>query len=162
TISPDGSQAICVDDWNVRVWDLKSGKLVHVWPLPGDTLEVRPQRRFGDRTDESFVGGVSEDGRIAVRLSQQSDDNKVTGLAAVWHLPAGRKLRSLSVRGMPAFAALTVSPDGRTVVTADYHPRPFRLRAWDVRTGEGRVLGAHDGQILQVRFIDGGRKIVVL
>lgn len=161
TISPDGSQAICVDGWNVRVWDLKSGALVHDWPLPSDTLHVRPQPWF-DRTDQPFVGGVSEDGRIAVRLRQQSEDNKVIGIADVWDLSSGRKLHSLAVRESAAFAAATISPDGRTMVTADYHPRPYRLRAWDLRTGEGRVLGAHDGQILQLHFIDGGRKVLAL
>src|SRR6476660_2700687 len=40
TISPDGTEAVCVDDYSVRVWNLRTGTLLSVWPLPADDLGV--------------------------------------------------------------------------------------------------------------------------
>ncbi|HKB01188.1 MAG TPA: hypothetical protein VKD90_03165, partial [Gemmataceae bacterium] len=162
TISPDGTQAVCVDATNVRLWDLATGKLAHVWPLPGDTLDIRP-RRLADLVRHESPGwvSVSDDGRTAVRLRQESGDG-VTAVADVWDLPAQKKVRSFSVKGAAAFLAAAISPDGRFVVTCDYHLRPHRIRLWDVRTGDGRVLGAHDSGASQFLFVDAGRKVLAV
>jgi WD40 repeat protein len=162
TVSPDGKQAVCVDDHNVRVWDLATGKLAHVWPLPGDTLDIQARRPL-HWDPYKLVGStsVSDDGRTAVRIRQHSADG-VYAVADVWDLPTQSKVRSFSVKGAAAFLATAIRPDGRFVVTSDYHLRPHRIRLWDVRTGDGRVLGAHDGAANQLLFVDGGRKVLAV
>ncbi|HKB03785.1 MAG TPA: WD40 repeat domain-containing protein [Gemmataceae bacterium] len=139
-LTPDGTQAICSDDDNVRVWDLKTGKTAHVWRLPND-----------------FRGVVSADGQVAIQIFLG-----IRGAGAdVWDVPRGKKVRSLGdLKAGNRFAAVALAPDGRSVVTVDARPRENLVRVWDLASGTDRVIGSIKFEPDYLYFLDGGRKVL--
>ncbi|HKB03516.1 MAG TPA: WD40 repeat domain-containing protein [Gemmataceae bacterium] len=163
TLSQDATQAVCIDEDSVRVWDLKTGRIVHAWSLPG---EAGSPVGFGshDRLPYHFIGTVSDDGRTAVRVqrSPEQDQFKLLrdpGTVAVRDVPTGKRLLGLALPNVSTFSAVALSPDDKTVATADY-TLSFRVRVWDVVTGAHRVIGGHNEQVDQLLFLDEGRKVM--
>jgi WD40 repeat protein len=135
-LSPDGATlATCCSsaapeygDRHVRLWEVRTGRLLH-------TLE-RPQSR-------GRLVSFSPDGATLAANG--------TGKAiALWDVRTGRFLKELSGHPHPPLSA-AFAPDGRTLVSgADYQ----ELKVWDVGGGrllatlrslaEGRVGGADD------------------
>jgi WD40 repeat protein len=162
TITSDGSQAICVDESYVRIWDLQTGKVVHAWPLPGEPWHAPA---FGRHFNPNFTlhGAVSADGRTAIRVTHPPRRESVAdaGATAVWNVATGRRLVALSVPNVSTFSAAAISPDGKSAATADLTLR-FHVRIWDVATGAHRVIGQHSEQVDHLFFVAGGQKVLAL
>jgi WD40 repeat protein len=161
TVTPDGSQAVCVDEHYVRVWDLKSGNLAHAWPLPEEPWSGGFW--LTERVPLDFVGTVSDDGRTAVRINRRQARGFIQDppVIAVWNVPTGKRQLTLAIPNIPTFSAVTVSPDGKAVATADFTLK-LRVRVWDALTGAHRLVGEPAGQVDQLQFLDEGRKVLAV
>jgi hypothetical protein len=137
-LSPDGSEAICSDATSVRTWDLKSGKLLRVSPLP-----------------EYFIGPVSEDGTIAVQLRE--------GGADVWDVRTGRSRRTLALKGVTWFDAAAIAPDGWTIATTDHTRDEIRVHLWDLRIGKSRLVchERSDSSYVGIAFVAEGKQLLL-
>ncbi len=105
---PDGHQIVTgQDDGVVRLWDIEPGLAEwRVYPHDPATVQL----------------SVSADG---TRALSGGDDGQVI----LWETATGRRLQTFG-DGHNSPTALLISPDGKTVVTADYN----ELKIWDVST----------------------------
>jgi WD40 repeat protein len=136
-LSADGRTIVSGASWDstVKVWDAHDGRLLR--SLEGHTYEVT-------------AVALSADGRTIV--SGASWDSTVK----VWDAHDGRLLRSLA--GHTAWVrAVALSPDGSTIVSgADDRT----IRAWDLVSGESRVLFWNDAAIFSLALSGDGRLLV--
>jgi WD40 repeat protein/energy-coupling factor transporter ATP-binding protein EcfA2 len=130
----DGTRAISAsDDGGVRIWDLKSGRVVRV---------LRGHRGAVHAAD------LSRDGRLVVT---GGDDETVR----IWDASTGKQVRVLGGQLGPVHAA-AFSPDGALVVSGGVDRV---ARVW--RTGDGRLLHAlrsHRAWIEDAAFSRDGRE----
>jgi WD40 repeat protein len=130
----DGSRAVTAgDDGVVRIWDLRSGRLLRV--LRGHRSPVH-------------AAAYSRDARLVVTAG---DD----GTARIWDAASGRQLRVLDARGGPMHAA-AFSPDASLVVTGS---SDHVGRIWRVADGAlQRELRGHTAWVEDAAFsVDGSR-----
>jgi WD40 repeat protein/serine/threonine protein kinase len=134
TISPDGTRALTTSsDRMVRLWDLKTGKLVYT--LAGHTNEVN-----------SVV--FSPDGTQA--LSASRDRSLI-----LWDLSTGEAIRTFGMRHTNSINAVAFSPDGTQALSASADQSVI---LWDVATGDTlQVLRGHRGPVNCVAFSPDGR-----
>ncbi|HJZ92929.1 MAG TPA: WD40 repeat domain-containing protein [Gemmataceae bacterium] len=157
TVTPDGLQAVCVDENHVRVWDLRTGNLAHTWPLPEEPWSS--SFWLQERVPLDFIGTVSDDGRTAVRVTRRPGPGFIQDppVVAVYNVPTGKRQFTLTIPNVPSFSAVAISPDGKALATADFTLN-LRIRVWDALTGAHRLIGESSGQIDQLVFLDEGRK----
>lgn len=105
-ISPDTRALAVIDDHDVELWDLQTGKQIQ--SLKGHSTDVT---HLAFSADSKTIATVSEDS------------------ARVWEVETGKELRTL--KGL-SIAFVAFSDDGR-LLTADRPGKAIRL--WDVRTG---------------------------
>jgi WD40 repeat protein len=146
--SPDG-RLIATASWDqtARVWDVATGRCLHV--LIGHGNQVQGVK-------------FSPDGRLIATSGWDA-------MVRVWDTDTGRCLQVLTggASGVPQMA---FSPDGRLIATVDQHPpRIFapgwdeRVRVWDVASGCClRVLTGHAHRVGQVAFSPDGRLIATV
>jgi WD40 repeat protein len=112
-----------------RLWDVATGKLL---------------RRFDDgRGQQPQSPALSADGRTFAGLAGAR--------ASLWEVATGRLLRQWGA----AASAVALSPDGKTVITADYDKH---VRFWDTATGE--ELRAYDLGVVAGLLSPGGKAAV--
>jgi WD40 repeat protein len=118
----------------VRVWDVDSGKLVHI--LKGHTF---------------WVLGVAF-GPDGTRLASAGAD----GTVRVWDLPAGRE--ALTLRGHNGWVrAVAFSPQGNRLVSAG---DDRTVRIWDASSGnEVSFLRGHTRSVRTLAFSPDGRRL---
>jgi WD40 repeat protein/DNA-binding SARP family transcriptional activator len=141
--SPDGSRVGAGDcgsnysSSSVRIWDVRSGRLVAV---------SRPQRG------------------AAVTLAFSPDGRKVAipnlnGTADVWDVRSGRIAATFNEHTGPVYG-LAYSPDGRTVATGG---TDGTARVWDAATGAERlVLPGHRGIVDGLAFDASGDRLATI
>jgi WD40 repeat protein len=162
--SPDGELLLTASlDDTARVWDVDTGRTIHVLPHDADVLDVTmspdgTRILTADDSDRAFVWDARS-GRQLVELSGQgsaefSPDGRLavtySDVPRVWDVATGQTLAVLA--GQDAFGAAEFTPDGRTVVTGGVD-----AVAWDV--GAVRVL-RHGAPVLQGSFSPDGRSLV--
>jgi WD domain, G-beta repeat len=152
-ICPDGqylaSSSFDCPQSNVKVWDLKTGQLLHdrlghkksarsvafdaagrVLFSGGDKIKVWDVRT-GERlctlghTSAVHCIAVSGDGQL---LASGSSDGKIK----LWNLETGTLVRSLTGH-QGAVQALAISPDGRQLISAS---QDAKLGIWDLEQGQ--------------------------
>jgi WD40 repeat protein/serine/threonine protein kinase len=124
-----------------RIWDVKSGKVLH-------TLVKSRRFPFGS-TPRSVVGRYSPDGRLVVMTL----NNKTVTL---WDAQTGKLLFDLTGHKKPARWAV-FSSDGRRLLTADVDT----ARVWATDSGaELVVLPNPEGPITSVNFSFNGQRAV--
>jgi len=163
-----------------RVWDLRTGKLVH------GGIRTLAFSRDGRRLatggwDNTIVVWSLSTGKPVVRLDGTADKHDVSAVAfgskgrrlvsggmdqtlRVWDIDSGRLLWKSEPQGM-AVAGIDVSPDGKTVVSVTgFYKRKTesgRLVLWDIETG--KILheqpGPKDAKMVEFSP-DGGRILI--
>jgi RNA polymerase sigma factor (sigma-70 family) len=121
--APDGKSILTFGgDRTFRTWDLTSGRLVKEQRLPGQWW-ITPE------------AVLSPDGRL---LAFQ-DDSEWGRHFFLWDVAGHRLLRKFELRG-GGWQRMAFSPDGKTLLTGEVHGAGA-VRAWDVNTGQARLLG---------------------
>ncbi|MDE2039868.1 MAG: WD40 repeat domain-containing protein [Elusimicrobia bacterium] len=134
SFSPDG-RTLASGSWDrtVRLWDVATGKKLHV--LRGHANWVR---------SVSF----SPDGRT---LASGAED----GTIRLWDVATGEELQVLREHGS-LVRSVSFSPDGRTLASGS----KGTVRLWDVATGEElHVLRGHTNWVTSVSFSPDGRTL---
>ena len=134
--SPDGrTVAVGSRDRTARLWDVRSGRLLH--ELIGHTNHV------------SAVAFSPDGSRLAT--------GSLDGSARIWQTTTGTLLAT-AVGHTNAVADVVFSPDGEVLATAG---RDRTARLWRVRSGQllGIVAG-HDARLRAVRFAADGQTLV--
>jgi WD40 repeat protein len=176
---PGGTRvATSGDDGYVRVWDVRTGRLLRSARVTQGTVSdvavspdgrllasctdsgegslvqlrdartLRPRRTFGAQEDGVFEVVFSPDGRL---LASGGRDHVVR----LWDVRTGRLVRSLTGHD-DAVTALAFTPDGRKLASASAE-HDSTVRVWDVRTGESlHTLAAHGDWVTSVAFAPGG------
>jgi WD40 repeat protein len=132
----------------VRVWDLKSGKMLHQMQGPSaGPLAFSPNGRLLAQGSRSPV---------------ERDREKVV----LWDTTSGKEVRRIGP-GLYAVNALAFSPDGKLLATGGYRSDrgpAFGVRLWDVATGKKirEFHGNEDGErpnVLALAFSADGRML---
>jgi serine/threonine protein kinase len=123
-VSPDGQTLVSASFGTIRIWNLRTGRLVRTLNQVHSKKSVKTL-------------AVSPDSQI---LASGGDDNNVI----LWSLKTGRRVRTIAAhsRGVNAIA---FSRDGQTLVSGSDDKT---IRLWNVRTG-GRLLtlSGHAGPV---------------
>jgi tRNA A-37 threonylcarbamoyl transferase component Bud32 len=122
-------------DGAVRVWDLRTHKVLFTKPVPGRKV--------------SGVSAFSADGR---RLVGEGSER-----LHVWDAHTGEEIQTVSIVpggcGMICF-----SPDGRRLAAAHWHGRNVKVFDWDgERLMESCTLKGHSGPVATVAYSPDGR-----
>jgi WD40 repeat protein len=132
----------------VRVWEVKTGRLVSTFPVNGTAISV----------------GVSPDGRwLAAGCSKLGSSSLLAERIKIWELPSGREVRSIG--GFLACVwRVRFSPDGRYLAAATGEgigqERPGEVRVYRTGTWEQvwRLKG-HPAVVWSLAFSPCGRRL---
>ncbi len=177
-VSPDGQTLASGSFGTIRVWNLKTGKLIRTinavhskkWVR---TLAIAPDNRTlvsgGDDNNVSVwnlktgkaiftmsghKGGVnavaiSRDGQV---LASASDDKTV----CLWNLKTGSRMRTLGGHGAQV-NALVFSRDGQTLVSASDDKT---IRLWNFKVGRLKaILRGHAGPVKALAISNDGQTL---
>jgi RNA polymerase sigma factor (sigma-70 family) len=130
----------CGADRTLRFWDPASGRLLRDQRLPAG---------------ERIFAVLSPDGRLLAFKEWQGD-------IRLWDVVKGRLLHRLPA-GDGGWDPLAFSPDGKTLVAvlSSRDSDTQTVKAWDVATGKGRVLGQHQGQVWSLSFTADGTLVTL-
>jgi WD40 repeat protein/tRNA A-37 threonylcarbamoyl transferase component Bud32 len=136
--SPDGG-SLAVASWtSVRLWDARTGGLLHTFADHAAVLRAV----------------FSPDGR-QVAAALDSPEGGAAGIVKVWNVVTGQETVSIPEKSMHFTAEF--SPDGRYLVKEG---PGHTVKAWDARTGrEVGEIGRHEEQIWAIRFSPDGRRL---
>lgn len=135
---PDGVRAISAgDDGKVSIWDLKTGKRLHL---------------FEGHTSKIVDLALSPDGEIAITASWDRT-------ARIWDLKALKAGPVLKGHKGPVNAAVIAMFDGRLVIySASYDGT---VRRWDPKTGNSeRILYRNGWGINVLKALKGGKQLI--
>jgi WD40 repeat protein len=176
---PGGARLVSSgDDGRLRVWDVRTGRLLKSVEGTGGTISdtaVSPDGRLiayctdgggtpkvllidarTYRTHHTLVG--HEEGVFEVVFSPDGHTLASGGrdrVIRLWDVATGKLIRKL-VGHDDAVTALAFTPDGRRLASASAE-RDNTVRVWDVRTGESlHTLAGHDDWVTSVAFAPDG------
>jgi RNA polymerase sigma factor (sigma-70 family) len=130
----DGKSLLTCGDRTVRFWDPASGRLLREQPFPPDS---------------GFLA-VSPDGRLMAFVHLE----KNAATISLWDVQRNQLLHRLPVdEPRPQFQQGLFTPDSKTLVSAEMNGT---LRAWDVATGKGWLVGKHESQAWSLCFAADG------
>jgi WD40 repeat protein len=150
--SPDGSMLASVSEtvssstsnffFNVDVWDVTSGKLIHTW-------------------GEDYIWGVafSPDGKyLAWGKGTQNMIDKIGNNVILSDVASGREVRTLS--GHTArITSVAFSPDSKTLASGS---DDGTIRMWDVTNGQKlSSVSGYSGAVTSVAFSPDGKFITI-
>lgn len=135
-LSPDGKTLVSASFGTIRMWNLKTGRLVR-------TLN-------GVHSKKSVKSlAVSPDGSI---FASGGDDNNLI----LWDLKTGRRILTISAH-KAAVNAIAFSSDGKTLASGSDDKT---VRLWDVRTGTRlRTLSGHAGGVNAIALSGDGQTL---
>ncbi|MBD2494740.1 hypothetical protein [Nostoc sp. FACHB-280] len=98
---------------DVGVWELSTGKLLRTMPVNISTLR------------SSYPVDITADGKTIV-VANSSYSNQIE----IWDINTGKRLQSFGDNQGKGVTTLTVTPDGKTLITAQNN----NLQIWDMNT----------------------------
>lgn len=149
--SPDGHRLVSggVDDI-VRVWNADTGRLL--FSRLGHLGSYVKAIAFSP--DGEWFATAS--GGSALASTGTFSGKPMPGELRIWDTGTGKMVRQFGRRADP-YMSLTISPDGRQLVTCGID---HAIRIWDSQTGEEvRVLNGHTAAVQEVAFSPNGRRL---
>jgi WD40 repeat protein/uncharacterized caspase-like protein len=142
-VSPAGDFAATVSGGAVRIWDIKSGKIIS-----------RLADRFGSNVKLSFN---KKGNRIFTHIYDDDDDNDEYE-ARLWDIATGTLIKDVN-GDIGKFEEFKFSPDGNTLAVYDWYIDETYL--WDTETGDlkGKLAGHRSG-IVSATFSDDSKTII--
>lgn len=135
--SPDGTQIALARYRTVELRDAKSRQLI---------------RRFAGHPGKVNAVHFSTNGDRLVTASGVAGHS---GLATIWDVKTGGKIREYGREHTDVLYDAELSPDGKTLVTAGYDRF---IRTWKVDNGESvRSIEGHNGAIFDLAFSPDGK-----
>ena len=128
--SPDARFFMDVYDYQVRVWNLSTGKLVHQVPIP-----------------DLYDAAISNDGKTAAAHAGRG--------FSVWDLEKKNQRRPPD-RHEAAVTSAALSPDGKLVATSC---KDGFVRLWHASDGKLPWKAATNGPMIQMAFSPDGKRI---
>ncbi|MGB0582730.1 MAG: c-type cytochrome domain-containing protein [Limisphaerales bacterium] len=134
--SPDGTLVALARYQSVELRDAKSRKFL---------------RRFTDHPGKVNAVHFSANGE---RLVTASGIAGHSGVATIWDIKTGKKIREYGTEHTDVLYDAELSPDGKVLVTAGYDRF---IRTWQVKDGEPiRSIEGHNGAIFDLAFSPDG------
>jgi WD40 repeat protein len=134
-VLPNGLNLLTVDGEALKVWDVRTGRLVRVFPNDsgGDSISVS---RDGNL---AAVGGKNKEIRI-------------------WEVQSG-KLKKVLSGHTGNIRSVAISPDGRLAAASSWDEHDGAIRLWDVETGEPRgIIGGSGPDVLSFALKPDGKQ----
>ncbi|MBE9094218.1 serine/threonine-protein kinase [Tychonema sp. LEGE 07203] len=135
-LSPDGKTLLSASFGTIRMWNVKTGRLVRTLSAVHSKKSVKTL-------------AVSPDGSI---FASGGDDNNVI----LWDLKTGRRMLTISAH-KATVNALTFSSDGNTLASGS---EDKTVRLWNAKTGSRlRTLGGHAGGVNAIALTRDGKTL---
>ncbi|MEG4456763.1 serine/threonine-protein kinase [Microcoleus sp. N9_A1] len=135
-LSPDGKTLVSASIGTIRIWNVKTGRVVRTISPAHSKKSVKTL-------------AVSPDGSI---FASGGDDNNVI----LWDLKTGRRMRTISAH-KAGVNAVTFSSDGKTLASSSDDKT---IRLWNVRTGSRlRTLSGHAGGVNAIALSRDGKTL---
>lgn len=139
---PDGKTLRAIDpSLTVTEYDAADGRILRAEKLQ----DLPPAGTQAQRILLSRDGNV-----VAAQLS--------TGIISVWDVRTKKHLRALRKAGY-APQQLAISDDGRSIATTAYAAPVYELRAWNVASGESKLIGDHKNSLMLPTFFPDGKQL---
>ncbi len=136
----DRTLVTCGTNCVVRFWDVATGTVRKVQPLPGGS---------------SNRVILSRDGKRLARMEAEG-----TMGVSVWDVDSGKRLHQLPYEAGQFFLQGAFSPDGRMLATADFSGM-HAIRLWDLTTGKGKLLGKTNDRLFLMAFSPDSKRLVL-
>ncbi|MEO8129566.1 MAG: WD40 repeat domain-containing protein [Bryobacteraceae bacterium] len=172
--SADGKtvSSSCRDN-HIRTWDVSSGKLLKDKTVPAGTFLIAPDvyAERDSKTSTVRVWDLSADRQMQLlngaptRRTAISADRKQLATASpdersvrIWNMETGKQ-RQVLVDGIGGASELVFSPDGETLVSANYDND---VRVWKTKSGE-MVKKVEDltGAMFAGEFTPDGKQLIL-
>jgi RNA polymerase sigma factor (sigma-70 family) len=166
-LTPDGSSLVAWSgDRKVRVWDMKSGRKLHEYPLPPEGAGDGPRMLGGEGPVSLFSAALSPDGRLLAIGSPYNIGygQKQERYLLFKDLATGQDIRRID--NLPSdVGILAFSPDERMLAwsgTLDGSGGSDpAIRLMEVASGrERRRLAGHRGPLSSLVFTPDGQKMI--
>ncbi len=153
------SRQLLIQTQSLELWDSASGKRLKAFALP----------QYPGVELDSFPAPMRNDFLMAMCRDTPADKSNEQGLLVFWNLKSAKLTRvQRANRSEGDFAAVALSPDGRTVVVAHLstldhdHPKSprSRVRLWDARSGK-LLRSLRAGYFYEVYFSPDGQRVLV-
>lgn len=136
--SKDGKRVLAILDNNLCLWDIKTGRVIHVFEGHNSTIKCA---KFS--VNDNFIISASADNTLRV-----------------WNVQTGKCMNVMKGH-KDVVQSVDISPDGNYVVSTSSDQT---MRIWDIRTGKCIRLISSNGRYIQPTlaiFSPDGRYIII-
>jgi WD40 repeat protein len=141
-LSPNGKTVVSgSEDGKVRLWDVKTGKVIQRWTGHSDSVTSVCWNADGDRV----VSGSTD------------------GTARVWNIKTGETILGIKT-GHETVWAVKYSPDDKRIATGGNNKNVHAAKIWDAKTGKLIKTrdSEYDGTVYSLAWTsDFGKKLII-
>ena len=167
---PDGKGIVAGWDKHLRTWDVRSGKVINDRTLQPETMLVDANLLMESKKNgfqiwdlsadrhSKIINGTAESGAISSDKKQMAVGSEKERTVRLLDVETGEQRRVLP-DGLGGAASLAFSPDGATLISANYDND---VRIWKTRSGElMRKIEDLTGAMFASAFTPNGEELVM-